>query len=124
MASDDWRTSGATLRLTATGTLVGMPALRPTGCAALDPQRWSQPPPPGTEPIVPYDGPEDETSEVLTPPWRLERSRAKARLEPEPLPWLPMRRVMPAEERRLLERAAIISAIIVCGIALACTLLV
>ena len=87
---------GGTLRMTGSGTLVGMPALE-RGFDALHPERWSQPPPPGMAPIIPYD--DDEPYSGRLPVVLRDET---------PLPRLPTRRVMPEDERRLLARSAIV----------------
>jgi hypothetical protein len=101
MASTEWETSGTTLRMTTTGTLVGMPALSPEGSYGYDA-------------IVPCDDPDDETSLELPSPWRFVRPPARF---PTPLPLLPTRSVMPVEERRLLARAALVASMVVAGVA-------
>lgn len=103
MAATSWK-SGGTLRMTSTGTLVGMPALR-SGLDAYHPERWSCPPEPGTNPIIPCDDVDDE---VTNAPWRSLQAAAPLP-ERTPLPRLPTRRVMPADERRLLQRCAVIA---------------
>ena len=94
--------SGGTLRMTGSGTLVGMPAIQ-RGFDALHPERWSHPPPPGTAPIVPCDEESEACSSSLPAVLRARPAQPDA----TPLPRLPMRRVMPEEERRLLARSAI-----------------
>jgi hypothetical protein len=88
MSALEWKTSGTTLKLTAGGTIVGMPAIRAEASFGLSP-------------IVPHDDPEDELGRPSEAPWR-----SVARRRELPLPPLPTRRVMPLEERRLLARAA------------------
>ncbi len=85
--------SGTTLRMTRSGTLVGLPVVRPAKDQELTP-------------IVPCEDPEDDGDTMVDEPWR--RMWAP---EPEPpLPLVPKRRSMPEEERRLLARAALIAA--------------
>ncbi len=115
MAGTSWKTGG-TLRMTGTGTLVGMPALQ-SGFDARHPERWSCPPEPGAQPIIPCDDVDDEETEV---PWRTPPALRVPSPEPTPLPHLPMRHVMPADERRLLEKSA---AIAVVALPIAVTLL-
>lgn len=97
MSSSSWKTSGTTLRMTAGGTIVGMPAMHAEA-------RF------GLSPIVPCDDPEDELGRPSEAPWR-----SMARPLALPLPLLPTRRVMPAEEKRLLAWAAIVGSL---GVAL------
>ena len=96
MRDSEWTTSGTTLRMTTTGTLVGLPAMR------SEPSR-------GSDPIVPCDDPEEDENALLSSPWRLVEKRAPA----PPLPLLPTRRVMAVDERRLLTHAAVVASIVV-----------
>lgn len=96
MPDTEWKTSGTTLRMTTTGTLVGIPALQPGASFRFDP-------------IVPCDDPDDDASLMLASPWRFVRAPAPA----PPLPLLPTRRVMPVEERGLLTRAAVAASMVV-----------
>ena len=98
MGSEVWKTSGITLR--------GMPTVGGDGFDALHPERWSHPPPAGAQPIIPYEGAEEDARTKLA-------TRAQAAADREPLPRLPMRRVMPSEERRLLAKATIVATIVI-----------
>jgi hypothetical protein len=106
MTGRAWNTSGDTLRMGAATTLRGLHALLPETLDPSDPRRWSRPPPPGLEPIIPCPDPEDVE---LESPWR---GALLPRVE-TPLPYLPRRRVMAAEERSLLTRAALVGVVLV-----------
>jgi hypothetical protein len=114
MATDAFKASGSSLCLTANGTVVGMPKRCGSRFELRDPERWSEPPPAGVEPIIPCVEPEDKEGAELEDYWRGLRAPVAAPLEPTPLPKLPIRRGIPSEERRLLAWMAIVAALVVC----------
>ncbi len=67
--------TGRLAPVTAKGTIVGFPAVIPVAhqpelsaySEALEPGRWSNPPPSGVSPIIPCEEPDDEDVAVVMP---------------------------------------------------------